>query len=694
VRKKIIEIGWMTILFLLFCLGTEGQNTIAESEVSASTSWKSMLEEMAEQTEETDVFEEWSTILSELAENPIELNSASIESLESIPFLSESQVEGLSYYLYRYGPMENLSEILLIEGMDEQTLRWLTPFVCLGKKEIFPIALPPMKKAFNYGKQELRFKIGRSLQEKAGYKDGSYQGDPMHILLRYGFNYKSKMQWGVTLEKDPGESLWQKSRGVDYASFHFMLKDQKRFQSLLLGDYQLRFGQGLICSGNFSMGKSTYSTILESTGAELSRHFSVSESGYFRGIAIRFLLKPYIRENLKRKNSFGLSLTPFVSIRKLDAKTENNTIYSLYKTGLHRTESEIASQNKVKQSVFGVHFALRTNHTAFGFSGLTYHYDRKIEPEWKPYNQFYFTGKQGSNFSIDFRFFYRNILCFGETAWDEEGKPAFLSGLSFKPLEVLSMSMLYRDYAPAFHSAFGNAFSESSGTRNEQGLFSVVEWTRFKKIRLNAYFDVFRFPWLQYDVNAPSCGQEYALQCTYTPTRFSELSLRFKTKKTEKSQGTSSNKLKPLVETEKNQLRLQCSSTAGIWNLKTNFYNTLYLKEDQQTTGFSLSQDISVAPSGKNFSCSIRYTCFDAEAYENRIYSWEKDLPGSFCMPMLYGKGSRYAFFAKIQIQKKWSAFFKIAHSIYDDRSKVGSGSEEVKGNRLTEIRAMINGKF
>ena len=53
----------------------------------------------------------------------------------------------------------------------------------------------------------------------------------------------------------------------------------------------------------------------------------------------------------------------------------------------------------------------------------------------------------------------------------------------------------------------GNAFSQNSAVRNEQGMYIGMQWTPFARWKLSAYADVFRFPWLKYGVDAPSTGK-------------------------------------------------------------------------------------------------------------------------------------------------------------------------------------------
>lgn len=666
--------------------------------------WIMLVEEITENCENEEMAEKWQEMLSDLIENPIPLNSATKESLESIPFLSESQVEALSYYIYRYTPLVSLSELLLVEGMDEQTFRWLKPFVYLGKATAFPVEMPPLKKAFKFGKQEISFRMGRSIQEKKGYVNRndsagttSYLGDPNHLFFRYGFNYKAKMQWGLILDKDAGERVWNsKKRGIDYASFHFLLKDQKRIKSLVIGDYNLKFGQGLVCASSFSLGKNLSGTTLELTGTPLSRHFSSSESRFFRGIGATFVLKPYIWKKPETKGQFGLEATTFASRKKMDAAIINQSFTSISTAELHRTKKESDLKDQLCLYTLGAHLSLRADYFQLGLTGIVYRFDANFNPEWKPYNMYYFRGSNGGNVSIDFRFRLKGIQFFGEWALDEKRNNALIAGCTFKPYGNLDISMLGRNYNPKYNAYFSNAFAEGTSTKNEKGFFTVMEWRFIKNFRLNAFYDVFIFPWLKYGVNTPSSGSDYALQTTWIPNSKSQVMVRFKVRRKKQNANLEDNVFPNMEDQLKNQTRLQIASAHGYWNLKTVLDgNSIESPSSGMVTiGFSLSQEINFLPAKMPFSFSIRYALFDTDHFDNRIYSYERDLPGTFSMTSFYGKGCRYSALLKYKCSKTVQLQFKVGHTAYRDRQIIGTALEEVQGNQLTDIKCLCTFKF
>ena len=57
-------------------------------------------------------------VLAELQAHPLNLNTATREDLERIPFLTPRQIEDICDYLYHYAPMKTTAELALITSID------------------------------------------------------------------------------------------------------------------------------------------------------------------------------------------------------------------------------------------------------------------------------------------------------------------------------------------------------------------------------------------------------------------------------------------------------------------------------------------------------------------------------------------------------------------------------------------------
>ena len=185
-------------------------------------------------------------------------------------------------------------------------------------------------------------------------------------------------------------------------------------------------------------------------------------------------------------------------------------------------------------------------------------------------------------------------------------------------------------------------------------------------------------------------------QTTWSPSSKSQVLVRFKSKVKEKNVSNNESVFSSIESQKKSQFRLQVTSSNGTWTLKTVLDSNKigYQKVRNKDSGFAASQEVNYIPKKGGLGFTIRYALFDTETFDNRIYSYERDLPGVFSMTSFYGKGSRFSFLFHCNYSKAISIQFKIGHSFYRDRQNVGTALEQVKGNQLTDLRGLIVCKF
>lgn len=230
--------------------------------------WEELIEQLA--SEDEDGSYQWENkfeVLSELRENPININTATKEQLECFPFLSDQMIENILYYLYKYGPMLTQNELGMVEDMDRLTIRCLLPFIYFGNVEKKENGLI-LKRILKYGKQELSTRMDIPLYTKAGYKDYSaevlkknpnkqYLGYKYYHNLRYSFHYRNQIYVGFVAENDAGEPFFssENNKGYDFYSPYLFIHNVGRIRALAIGNYRLSYGYGLVMNTDFSMGK-------------------------------------------------------------------------------------------------------------------------------------------------------------------------------------------------------------------------------------------------------------------------------------------------------------------------------------------------------------------------------------------------------------------------------------------------------
>ncbi|MDR3652867.1 MAG: helix-hairpin-helix domain-containing protein [Paludibacter sp.] len=655
-----------------------------------------IFEQYAAESEETIDYDSFFEDLMFCSENPINLNLATREELEKLPFLSDIQIENIQSYVYENGSMQTIYELQLIEGLDMTDIRRMLPFIKIGEAG----NLTPKiywNDLLKYGKNELFFRLDKGIETKEGYRflpeedqnsastnSVNYLGNDLYNSLRYNYHYKDRIKFGMTAEKDAGEQFWGSThRGYDFYSFHAQLNNFGKFKTIVIGDFRANFGQGLVLHPEFGMGKSSYVLNVTPRSSGLKKFSSTDESNFFRGggATIRF-------------KKFDVSV--FYSNKMIDGDTVNGSFSSNITTGYHRTLDELSKKHTVNQQIVGGNATYTNMNLQVGITAVHTELDNNLIPEKSVYNYFYFEGKRQTTGGVYYRYRWKKLNLFGESAMTDNGSIATLNGFYFSPTSTVSLVVLQRYYSPEYDTFYASSFSETSRINNENGLYLGAEVRPFRKWKLAAYADSYRFPWPKYGVDAPSIGRDYLFQADFAPKRNIAMYWRFKFEEKQTNLSASGVVMPIVVPLQKTSLRYQLTYSYENFTFKNVLEGNLSRQGNAAWTyGVIASQDVSYAFKTIPLKLNFRYQFFDAIDYENRFYSYEKDVLYAFSIPMYFGLGNRYYLNLQYDLNKRLSLWFKIAQTVYaDDRETLSSGNETISGNRKTDVRLLVKFEF
>jgi len=106
--------------------------------------------------------------------------------------------------------------------------------------------------------------------------------------------------------------------------------------------------------------------------------------------------------------------------------------------------------------------------------------------------------------------------------------------------------------------------------------------------------------------------------------------------------------------------------------------------------GFLSFLDFLYRPLLKPYSGILRLQYFETGGYDTRIYAYENDGLYGYSIPAFYDKGYRYYLTVNYNMTKKFSAWLRWAQTIYRDKDRIGSGLDEIRGNRRSEIKLQL----
>jgi len=680
----------------------------AQEPVKPDPASSQILEEKIEQLSgNTDTELDYSELVDELLQyirNPININTASERELQQLQ-LNDLQINNLSAYIQKFGELTSPFELNLIEGFDSTVVTTLSPFITF---ELKPYGTDlTLKNLAKYGKNTVITRYQQVLEEQNGYlpiDDSSYQakpnsrylGGPEKLYLRYGYSFYNKLRFGVTMEKDAGETFLPKpdtlKKGFDFYSFHFFYSGRKFLKYVALGDYHVQFGQGLTMWSTLAFGKSPAAITNRRIAQPLKQNTGANENLFMRGAAAT--ITPL-------KNT---DLTLFYSSKKVDANVqasdslsaEDFYISSLQESGYHRTPNELAGKNSVQQTVYGGNIQTRAKMFRFGATAIHTELGRELIRSSSLYNKFDFRGKSLTNFGFDYAVILKSLTFFGEVSGSDNGGKALLAGATATPDPRLALSLIYRNYSKDYQNLFSNAFAEGSRNSNEKGVYAGMLVQLHKRVSLSAYADHFWFPWLRYRVDAPSQGKEYLALLTYTPSRRAEIQFRYRIQQKQiNPSGADGYTDYPEPETRQNyRVNLNFKPNAII-TLKTRIETTTWAMPGYDSKkGFLVYQDISYNDPEKPWQLSSRFALFDTDTYNERLYAYESDVLYAFSIPSYYYKGNRFYLMGKYSIGRSIDVWLRYAITHYSNKQVIGSGLDEIQGNNKSEIKVQVRFRF
>ena len=633
------------------------------------------------QTENADLTqlqEIWESCL----ENPLNLNSVPKEVLASLDLFSDIQIQDLLDHRKKFGSFLTVYELQTLPSWDTSFIQLILPFVTLDDR----LDNPPLNwyELTRKGKIEAMTRFQHPIENtwtptisKLNNSSTTFLGNSDYYLTRIRYTYQQRVSFGITAEKDVGEPFFKSGNknGFDFYSTHLQLKAGKVLKNIILGDYHVQIGQGLNCWTSFAIGKSLELTTSKKNAQVIRPHTSTEENRFLRGFASEIAYKNF-------------SCLIFVSKNQKDASLNSdssNQISSVLTTGYHRTESELARKDQLKETVLGAYLRYDLGTLHFGLASVFMHYTPRINSKLTTYNQFDFRGKQYQSSSADYAFTYRNLLVFGEISTiDFTTKIALLQGLILALDAKNSFSLLYRNYDKGYETTYNAGFSEGNTVQNEKGFYIAFTSLFAKQWSLQVYSDFFQFPWLKQQVSLPSKGIENCLQITWKPSKTLECYVRYRDQWKEQNSSELTEGLKVLTNLNSSNLRGHLSYKMNdLLEIRARLEGVLIARGDKSPEkGMLFYQDINITSKNKNRDYILRFILFDTDSYASRIYSYESSPTYQFSSPAFYGKGIRAYLLVRLTFWKRMDCWVKIGGAHY-----VTSNINSVDLNQLIETQ-------
>ena len=586
-------------------------------------------------------YEQLQTDLYALHESPIDLNNTSDEELTQLYFLSPQQIDAILAYAYRH-PFESLYELRLIPELADYEIRDLLPFVYINRAALNSETINTdalyAKEIFAKAHHELLTRIdARNIE--------AYEGtDPIYTQFRYRFDFRRRVTFGVQLRRPAGGF----ARDLQYGAYLQLNKITPHLHTLVAGNFQASFGQGLVLAPVFHSGKSMYVTSVGQQREGLRYYSSVDGEGlHGAGATLRWEWNKTTR----------LDVSALYSMRHANDSTWHHLL--------------------------GANLTLRHKKLQVELTAIENLWSDSIHPYTNAkYNRHYFRGRNQAVIGASFRYNHGWFDMFGEVATAQnyqitnDQSPITKShwgfgtiiGSRFYPTNGISLLALYRYYSPYFDNALGYAFSETSRLGDENGGYLGFDITRLRNWRFIGYGDIFYFSGYKYGLGdaTRTLGYDAMAEIQYSWSKHpsfqggdgGRLSLRLRAR--QKGDATYST-------------RAQFDWAQGSWSLRTTaeaniIPSKLSTLNSQLTYGYTIFQDISYSlplREGRGLGLRLRLQGFDAREWANRIYTYEHDVLYAYSIPAVYGLGGRAYLCLRWQIIPQLALYFRASETVY-----------------------------
>lgn len=689
--NKVLITGFC-ILFCWFIASGQIELNELEQEVEAIT-------EVA--GEDADVIQ-WAENLDYFRDHKINLNTAGKELLSQLGFLNAFQIFNLLEHRRKYGRIVTFYELGYLNGFDESVIKKLETFTYLGEVEPRKFSL---KEMLTRGRHLTVMRVQLGLEERRGYllrrqvragdtTIGSYYlGDPSRVFIRHRYTFGNQLSFGFTGEKDPGEPiLWEAGqRGFDFYSGHIALMGKKRLKSLIIGDYQAQFGQGLVLWSSLAFRKSPSVLNVQRFGRGFIPYNGLDENRFFRGGALTYTFK-------------NIDLSAFYSLKRMSSALSETIIDedtgetiveggSLRLTGLHRTPTERAARKTLSMESVGTHATGDFGFFRIGATAVQHRFDPPLASPTPLYQQFNIQGRNIWNASLDYQVLLPSIQLFGEMAINQAGGLAMTHGAYVSAGSKLTYVLFYRHFQKEYSAIFHAPFAESTGNDAERGFYTGFRWEAAPRLFINAYADLYQFDWPRFSASLPTTGRDVFIQGEYFLSRRYNFYLRLR-EEVNQINGPDETVIRPLAEQKRYIMR---------WHQNIFPNNRIHLASRIEfsraeshkglSRGWLVFQDIRFSLPKTPLKITYRLSVYDTDDFDSRIYAFENDVLYSFSVPALYDRGTRSYVMAEYSY-KRLTFWVRYAITRFTDRYIISSGLQQIDGNIASDIRVQCRLKL
>lgn len=524
--------------------------------------------------------------LEALLKSPLEINLAPRSRLVSSGLFSAYQAASLVDYRSRNGDVLSGYELAMVNGFGEEFVSVLGPFLAYGSS-----ASP--------GRSSSGGRVTNSGEVKASAKFPDPGDSP-------SFGYGAKYSLAVGQRFDMGMSLKSPLKSPPSSPESWSLSmgyyGLKRLAKLIVGDYNARFGQGLCIWNGFSMSGFGSAAGLARRPSGLGRYGGFSPSYALRGLAAELDLGPLVL------SAFGS--IPVTGFGAYKGGGNSSAGFNLSLPGL-RGEAGLSAV-VVGRSLFEP--------------------DKSVRP------------LQSVRLSLDARYNIKGMDLFGEGALDVLTlRPALVLGTSFRAGDALRLGALARYYAKDYGKLLVTADGFSTSTALAAAARAGTYCSDERGLALAADLAAGRY--MSPSPSSPSSARRHTASIALDFAALKSGHLQMKASAVYKAVPADgwllTTKFKMRLRNYDDPKRFEIGEAAA-WDgglIRASAYLGASYCRGLAYVAYLDGGLAWAYGDGRKLGLALRAGAFHVDNWADRIYVYERDIPGTFNVPALYGRG-------------------------------------------------------
>lgn len=617
---------------------------------------------------------------------PISLNQATRFELEAIPGIDARALDLVLAWRDSLGSFSSLAFLDTVTIISATDIALLRAFTTLR-----PSATVGASRVRGYWSSRFSRRIELSRGYHGGPDERAYLGSPERHVHRARLQSR-RIDVAMTLDKPSGSPwVWtpaDRRYGFSAIRGHLSYRPGEGL-AIVAGDFRVEYGQGLtMWSGSvFGKGRETVRAV-ERPRRSIRGSASTMDERMLRGLAVSATLASIVR------------IDAFASHRYLDAVIDtvdhddpSAIIARRTSAAVHRTTLELARRKTLSETVVGGAALISTAGLELGAAGYTATFGYPIAPGDRPDTMLDPGGRFVSAAGLFGRWRYRSVSVFGEaSAVHGAQSVSATAGFSLRQNSGSEAVIAVRGLSPVAASPFAAGFAHRpSVMRNERGIYAGVTVPALSTAEVRAYVDVIRFPWVRYLEPRPSAGTDAFVEWRHRPRPWTTYYLSWRKRAIDERSMIAGADVPGMDRRPRQSVRahFMLAPAPDVTLAGRLEASRRHSVSGLPETGFLMFHEIRVRSSAR-VDVTARLTHFDIESFENRIYSYERDVTGAFSSHMFTGRGRRAWMMLSIDAKRMMRFEGRLSRTWFDDVEQIGSGHDLIVGNTATDIRLQI----